>query len=163
MALSVLMLVNQLDIGGTETHVLSLAEQLCKEGVQVTIGTAGGVLEAALSQPPFDIFHLPFESDDPVHSEYQALITQMKELVESRGINLIHAHSIAALKVAVQVSQETLLPVVATIHGKFYPPRILRAVGPLPQGDRGEQPGGHLVGQGYRLPPAADRSDSQWH
>jgi glycosyltransferase involved in cell wall biosynthesis len=127
-ALSVLMLVNQLDIGGTETHVLSLAEQLCKEGVQVTIGTAGGVLEAALSQPPFDIFHLPFESDDPVHSEYQALITQMKELVESRGINLIHAHSIAALKVAVQVSQETLLPVVATIHGKFYPPRILRGL-----------------------------------
>ena len=30
-ALTILMLVNQLDIGGTETHVLSLAKQLKKE------------------------------------------------------------------------------------------------------------------------------------
>ena len=63
-----------------------------------------------------------------VDDRNQALINEMKELVESKAINLIHAHSIAALKVAVQVSQETLVPVVATIHGKFYPPRILRGL-----------------------------------
>ena len=43
-------------------------------------------------------------------------------------MNLIHAHSIAALKVAVQVSEETLIPAVATVHGKFYPTRRLRGL-----------------------------------
>jgi glycosyltransferase involved in cell wall biosynthesis len=114
------MLVNQLDIGGTETHVLSLAKQLKKEGVKVIIGTAGGALLDAFSASDIEVVHLPFQSDNPVYAEYKTLLQKTKELVEEKGVNLIHAHSIAALKVAVQVSEETLVPTVATIHGKFY-------------------------------------------
>ena len=44
MALTVLMLVNQLDIGGTETHILCLAKGLKEVGVTVVVGTAGGDL-----------------------------------------------------------------------------------------------------------------------
>jgi glycosyltransferase involved in cell wall biosynthesis/GT2 family glycosyltransferase len=127
-ALTVLMLVNQLDVGGTETHVLSLAKQLKKEGVNVVIGTAGGVLLDGYSESQLEIAHLPFKSDNPVYSEYKLLLEKAKELVVTHSVNLIHAHSIAALKVAVQVSDETLVPTVATIHGKFYPPRRLRGL-----------------------------------
>lgn len=127
-SLTVLMLVNQLNIGGTETHVLSLAKQLSREGVNVIIGTSGGVLADAHAAGPFEIVHLPFKSDNPVGSEYQILLGQTKELVQAKQISIIHAHSIAALKVAVQVSEETLVPTVATIHGKFYPPRRLRGL-----------------------------------
>ena len=128
MALTILMLVNQLDIGGTETHVLSLAKQLKKEGVKVIIGTAGGALLDSFSASDIEVVHLPFQSDNPVYAEYKTLLQKTKELVEEKGINLIHAHSIAALKVAVQVSEETLVSTVATIHGKFYPPRRLRGL-----------------------------------
>ena len=128
MDLTVLMLVDQLNIGGTETHVLSLAKELNRTGVRVILGTAGGILLDAMQAGMAEAVRLPFKSDDPVHEEYQQLLEKAKELVETRAVDLIHAHSIAALKVAVQVSQETLVPTVATIHGKFYPPRKLRGL-----------------------------------
>jgi len=122
------MLVNQLNIGGTETHVLSLARGLTRAGVKVIIGTSGGVLVDAFSNNRIEIVNLPFKSDDPVYDEYKVLLEKTKELVQTKNVNLIHAHSIAALKIAVQVSEETLVPTVATIHGKFYPPRKLRGL-----------------------------------
>lgn len=122
------MLVNRLNIGGTETHVLSLAKQLKKEGVDVIIGTGGGQLEPLFLDSGLEIAHLPFETDNPVYSEYKLLLEKTKLLVQERNVNLIHAHSIAALKVGVQVSDETLVPCIATIHGKFYPPRQLRSL-----------------------------------
>src|SRR5690554_149056 len=100
------MLVNRLNIGGTETHVLSLAKQLKKEGVDVIIGTGGGPLEPLFLGSGLEIAHLPFETDNPVYSEYKLLLEKTKQLVQERSVNLIHAHSIAALKVGVQVSDE---------------------------------------------------------
>jgi len=127
-SLTVLMLVNRLNIGGTETHVLSLAKQLKKEGVDVIIGTGGGPLAPLFLGSGLEIAHLPFQTDNPVYSEYKLLLEKTKQLVQERSVNLIHAHSIAALKVGVQVSDETLVPCTATIHGKFYPPRQLRSL-----------------------------------
>ncbi len=128
MALTVLMLVNQLDIGGTETHILCLAKGLKEVGVTVVVGTAGGDLLDTFLDSGIEVAQLPFKTDNPVYSEYKVLLEKTKELVQTRNVNLIHAHSIAALKVAVQVSEETLIPAVATVHGKFYPTRRLRGL-----------------------------------
>ena len=122
------MLVDQLNIGGTETHVLSLAKELSRKGVKVILGTAGGVLLDAFTDDSVEVIPLPFKSDDPVYDEYRTLLEKTKNLVQTKHVQLIHAHSIAALKVAVHVSQETLVPTVATIHGKFYSPRKLRGL-----------------------------------
>ncbi len=128
MDLTILMLVDQLNIGGTETHVLSLAKELSRKGVKVILGTAGGVLLDAFTDDSVEVIPLPFKSDDPVYDEYRTLLEKTKNLVQTKHVQLIHAHSIAALKVAVHVSQETLVPTVATIHGKFYSPRKLRGL-----------------------------------
>ena len=109
LALTVLMLVDQLNVGGTETHVLSLAKQLVQEGVEVLIGTGGGPLLDTFENSGLEVVYLPFQSDDPVAHEYQELLKRTKELVMARKVNLIHAHFIAGLKIAVQVSQERLL------------------------------------------------------
>ena len=128
LALTILMLVDQLNVGGTETHVLSLAKQLVQEGVEVLIGAGGGPLLDTFENSGLEVVYLPFQSDDPVAQEYQELLTRTKELVIGRKVNLIHAHFIAGIKIAVQVSQELLVPAVATIHGTFYPPRKLRGL-----------------------------------
>lgn len=128
MALTILMLVDQLNVGGTETHVLSLAKQLQLEGVRVLIGTSGGPLLDTFERSGLEVLHLPFRSDDPVGKEYQALLERMRELILSREVSLLHTHSIAGIKVAVQAGQELLVPTVATIHGTFYPPRKLRGL-----------------------------------
>lgn len=128
MNLTILMLIDQLNVGGTETHVLSLAKQLTHEGIKVIIGTSGGPLLDTFENSGLEVVYVPFQRDDPVAQEYQVLLEKTKELVLTRRIDLIHAHSIAGLKVAVQVSQELLVPTVATVHGKFYPPRKLRGL-----------------------------------
>ena len=122
------MLIDQLNVGGTETHVLSLAKQLLQEGVNVLIGTSGGPLLDTFERSGLDVVHFPFLSDDPVGKEYQGLLEKMRELITSREVSLLHTHSIASLKVAVQAGQELLVPTVATIHGTFYPPRKLRGI-----------------------------------
>lgn len=128
MALTILMLIDQLNVGGTETHVLSLARQLRQEGVTVLIGTSGGPLLDTFEKSGLEVVHLPFRSDDPVGKEYQESLEKVRELIASREVSLLHTHSIAGLKVAVQAGQELLIPTVATIHGKFYPPRKLRGI-----------------------------------
>ncbi|NMA60266.1 MAG: glycosyltransferase [Firmicutes bacterium] len=125
---TILMLIDQLNVGGTETHVLSLTKQLIQEGVKVVIGTSGGPLLDTFESSGLEVAYLPFQSDDPIGEEYQALLKKTKELVKEKGVDLLHAHSIAGLKVAVQVGQELLVPTIATIHGKFYPPRKLRGL-----------------------------------
>ena len=58
MDLTVLMLVDQLNIGGTETHVLSLAKELNRTGVRVILGT-GGILPMPC-KPAWPGARLPF-------------------------------------------------------------------------------------------------------
>ncbi len=128
MKLTILMLVDQLNVGGTETHVLSLAKELVRQGIEVIIGSSGGPLLHIFEHSGLEVVYLPFQSDDPVAQEYQDLLVKTKELVTVRKVDLIHAHFIAGLKVAVQVSQELLVPAVVTIHGTFYPTRRLRGL-----------------------------------
>lgn len=128
MDLTILMLIDQLNVGGTETHVLSLAKQLMNEGVKVIIGTRGGPLIDTFHNSGLEVAYLPFGSDNPVAREYQELLEKTKDLVLGREVKLIHAHSIASLKIAVQISDELLVPTVATIHGKYYSPRKLRGL-----------------------------------
>lgn len=78
-----------------------MAKQLKREGVNVIIGTACGALLDVFTDSGLEVAHLPFETDNPVYAEYKALLDKTKELVQTRNANLIHAHSIAALKVAV--------------------------------------------------------------
>ena len=83
MALTVLMLVNQMNIGGTETHILSLAKQLTNEGVNVIIGTAGGVLLDAVTDSQSEIVQLPFKAMIR-RFEYRVLLEKNKELVQTK-------------------------------------------------------------------------------
>lgn len=63
---TILMLIDQLNVGGTETHVLSLTKQLFQEGVKVVIGTSGGPHLDTFESSGLEVAYLPFQSDDPV-------------------------------------------------------------------------------------------------
>jgi len=90
---TILMLIDQLNVGGTETHVLSLTKQLFQEGVKVVIGTSGGPLLDTFESSGLEVAYLPFQSDDPIGEEYQALLKKTKELVKEKGVDLLHADS----------------------------------------------------------------------
>ncbi|HHT73553.1 MAG TPA: glycosyltransferase [Firmicutes bacterium] len=126
--LNILMLVDSLGIGGTETHVLAIAKVLQKKGHNVIIGTGGGPMASRYKDAGLEVFLMPFQSDNPLYTNYTALLDQTRKLVRERQIQLIHAHQIAGLKVAAQIWQELLVPLVFTIHGMFYPRRRLQSL-----------------------------------
>ena len=47
--MKVLLLIDGLDIGGAETHVLTLARALKKKGVDISLISAGGAFAKALT------------------------------------------------------------------------------------------------------------------
>ncbi|HKM43766.1 MAG TPA: glycosyltransferase, partial [Limnochordia bacterium] len=71
---------------------------------------------------------MSFQSDNPLHTNYTTLLDQARLIIKEHNIQLIHAHQIAGLKIAAQISQEFLVPVVFTAHGMFYPPRQLQSL-----------------------------------
>ena len=45
-----------------------------------------------------EVFLMPFQSDNPLYTNYTALLDQTRKLVRERQIQLIHAHQIAGLR-----------------------------------------------------------------
>ncbi|NMB01935.1 MAG: glycosyltransferase [Firmicutes bacterium] len=126
--LNVLMIIDSLNIGGTETHVLALAKALKTRGHNVIIGSSGGPLTQQFVRAGLEVKVMSFQSDNPLYTNYTTLLEQTRTIVEEHKIDLIHAHLIAGLKIAAQISQEFLIPVVFTAHGMFYPRRQLQSL-----------------------------------
>lgn len=126
--LNILMLVDSLGIGGTETHVLAMASALKDRNHRVIIGTSGGPMAQRFHQAGLTMIQLPFQTDNPLFTNYTTLLNMTRSIIDEHEIDLIHAHQIAGLKVAVQISQELLVPVIFTVHGMFYPRRHLQAL-----------------------------------
>lgn len=125
---NILMIIDSLGVGGTETHVLAIAKSLKKRGHRVIIGTGGGPLTNLFRNVGLEIRTMSFQSDNPLHTNYTTLLEQTRSIIQDYDIQLIHAHQIAGLKIAAQVSQERLIPVVFTAHGMFYPRRQLQSL-----------------------------------
>ncbi|MGI6037821.1 MAG: glycosyltransferase [Limnochordia bacterium] len=122
----ILMLVDSLALGGTETYVYTLAKELIARGHQIVIGTNGGFFSDLFAATGAPIEHLPFKSDNPLYTDYTGLLRRVRQIIKKYDIQLIHAHFIAGLKIGAQIAQETLLPLVMTVHGMFYPWRRLQ-------------------------------------
>lgn len=126
--LNILMLVDSLGIGGTETHVLAIAKTLNERNHNVLIGTRGGPMTQRYHQAGLDIITMPFQTDNPLFTNYTELLNQTRAIVKEHDIHIIHAHQIAGLKIASQISQELLIPLIFTVHGMFYPRRRLQGL-----------------------------------
>lgn len=127
-SLNILMIIDSLNIGGTETHVLALAKALKARGHNIIVGTSGGPLTQTFVRAGLEVKIMSFQSDNPLSTNYTTLLAQTRAIIEEYEIDLIHAHLIAGLKIATQISQEFLIPVVFTAHGMFYPRRQLQGL-----------------------------------
>ena len=125
-SLTILMLVDALNIGGVETHVLTLGKELSRRGHRIIVGTAGGPLLDTCRAAGLKTVSLPFRNDDPVGPELSELLTRTRRLIESEGVDVLHAHLISGMKIAAQAAQETTVPLILTVHGAFYPLKELR-------------------------------------
>jgi len=88
---SVLMLPMSLDIGGAETHVVSLSKGLKSLGWQVYVASHGGQRVRDLEAAGIPHFYAPLHSRWPLNMARAYRV--ISRLVDTYQIDLIHAHA----------------------------------------------------------------------
>ncbi|HHV79228.1 MAG TPA: glycosyltransferase family 4 protein [Firmicutes bacterium] len=113
----VLLAAMSLDLGGAETHVVTLAKELLRDGHRVVVASGGGRLvhELTAAGIPHEIVSLnsrnPFKVLRSVHAIHQ--------LCRTNQIQLMHAHARIPAWVCNMVSRKARIPVVVTYHGVY--------------------------------------------
>ena len=120
--MKILMIAEGMDIGGAETHVLTLIRALMKRGDTVTLLSMGGRYREELRKEGVRCIDVPSGKRDPL-SLYACAHTLRRLMRE--GYDCIHAHTrgMAAL-----VRYTTSMPLVVTAHLDFPVGPIRRAL-----------------------------------
>ncbi|SHI90452.1 Glycosyltransferase involved in cell wall bisynthesis [Clostridium cavendishii DSM 21758] len=119
--LKVLLALDTLNIGGTETHVLSLAKELIKSNVNVVILSNEGPLSQEFQKLNCKIYTIKFPLT--IINDYNENISyknKIKEIVVKENINIIHAHQSPSGAICIDVAKDLRIPSIFTVHGLYY-------------------------------------------
>ncbi|MGL4800946.1 MULTISPECIES: glycosyltransferase [Peptostreptococcaceae] len=119
--MNVLLVLDRLNIGGTETHVLSLATELINKGVNVIIMADKGGLSEAFEKLECKIYNVSFPfsiiKDTKTKKRY---LDRIKQIIKKEKINIAHIHQSPSGALCLEVCKELGIGCVATIHGLYY-------------------------------------------
>jgi glycosyltransferase involved in cell wall biosynthesis len=126
----VLLAAMALDLGGAETHVISLAHELHRRGHRVVVVSAGGRLVTRLTERGIPHLYAPLASHSPVDMARAYWI--LRQIIQTHQIGLVHAHArIPAWLVSLALKGRSV-PFVTTYHGVYkagFPWRYLTTFG----------------------------------
>ena len=131
--MKVLMLIDSLDIGGAETHVLLLSSYLNKMGCSVTVASSGGALVERLKQVGVKHIYLPMFNFDKASSKekfteqsptfYLKKIilfkSKLRKIIELERPDVLHAHTRKTAFLASGICKKAHVPLVCTAHAMF--------------------------------------------
>ena len=119
----ILLVVDALYIGGTETHVLTLAKELIKNNVFVSIAAKKtGTLLSAFEALQCPIYDIDFPRTVGLgKSNETKLISEIEHIIELENISHIHIHQTPSGYLAGKAAKNKDIPTVLTIHGTYYP------------------------------------------
>ncbi|MBC8060817.1 MAG: glycosyltransferase [Clostridiaceae bacterium] len=117
----VLLTMDSMNIGGTETHVLTLATELIRVGISVVILSNKGVLYEDFTKLGCTIYTMQFPLTI-IDSKSSAIVykDKIKKIIKSEGINVIHAHQSPSGALCIDVAKDLNIPCVFTVHGLYY-------------------------------------------
>jgi len=124
------MVIDQFNIGGTETHVFALARALQKQGIEVVIAGKYGRMLSRFAGAGLPCYEIDFvldnhEVDDINHTRYTEIIAS---IIERESIDLIHGHQFPSGYPAFQAASRKRIPFVFTVHGNYYDEVFLRRI-----------------------------------
>ena len=119
----ILLVVDALYVGGTETHVLTLAKELIKNNIFVSIAAnkTGSLLNSfeALNCP---IYHIDFPRTIELAKKHEMeLIGQIEKIITAENISHVHLHQTPSGYLAGKAAKNKGIPTVLTVHGTYYP------------------------------------------
>jgi len=114
---TILQVVPRLDAGGSELATIEIAQALCRVGARALVATEGGGMAEEVARAGGEIVTLPVASKSPF--TILANISRLTQLIEARGVDLVHARSRAPAWSAFLAARRTGKPFVTTYHGAY--------------------------------------------
>lgn len=119
--LNVLLVIDRFNIGGTETHVLSLAEELINKGINVVVMANEGPLCVEFEKLNCKIYNVDFPlyivTDSREKYRYE---NEIKKIIKEEKINLVHGHQSPSGALCIDICNKMGVACVFTIHGLYY-------------------------------------------
>lgn len=115
--MNILLVAMGLDIGGAETHVVSLAKKLKRKGHYPVVISSGGIYEQELISE--QIPHYKAELAEKGLKATADSIKVMKNVIRKEKIDLIHAHGRIPAFIGKIISIIKNTPFMTTAHAKF--------------------------------------------
>ncbi len=92
--MNVLLLIDALEIGGAETHVVTLAKGLTRAGHRVSVLSEGGTLEGSLRAQGVRLLHFPARICGVAFAfSLPALVGYLRQLQKQYRFDVMHAHT----------------------------------------------------------------------
>ncbi|SFK94752.1 Glycosyltransferase involved in cell wall bisynthesis [Paenibacillus sp. 1_12] len=126
--LRILMVIDQFNIGGTETYTLSLTRELLKKGATVVLVGKKGKLLGHFLGLGCSYYELDFVLDtyEPDSQNRELYIKFLQSIIAAERIDLVHGHQIPSGSIAITAADWMNVPFVFTVHGTYYDPEFLQ-------------------------------------
>ncbi len=113
----ILILTDNMDAGGAETHILTLTNGLISRGHTVFIASRGG--RAARKAKKLGARHVKIDLASHSPNSLPKAYIMLYALCKRCRIDVIHAHARMAALIGTNVARRLRLPLVTTAHAKF--------------------------------------------
>lgn len=114
--MKVLMLIDSIDIGGAETHLINLVKKLKENNVTPFVVSNGGIYERNLIKQNIKHYKLPVMSKNPIY--FLKNIYKIRSIVKQKNIDIIHAHGRLPSFLGECVSKGINVKFMTTAHAK---------------------------------------------
>ncbi len=111
------MLTDKMDCGGAETHLLTLAAELCRRGHRVCVASSGGALVTGLLEAGVEHIVLPLNSHSP--QSMGKSIFGLWSLLKKGGFDIVHSHARLPSLLVSHLCKRLDICFVTTVHASF--------------------------------------------
>jgi glycosyltransferase involved in cell wall biosynthesis len=114
--MKILMMIDTIDIGGAETHLVNLVQVLNENNVECFVTSSGGIYEETLLKDEIPHLKLNVKSKNPVN--IIKIIIILIKFVNKNNIDIIHSHGRMPAFIGSVVSKLTNTRFLTTAHAK---------------------------------------------
>jgi polysaccharide pyruvyl transferase CsaB len=111
------MVLNGLDIGGAETHVVELSKELTRRGHEIIIASNGGVFEKEIGAAGIRHVQLPLHKRDA--RKMLAAYFGLKRLIQEGNFDLVHVHARIPAFICGLIRKTVKFRFITTAHWTF--------------------------------------------
>ncbi len=115
--LNVLLSLMQLEIGGAETHVVELAKELKRKGINPIVTSNGGAYEKELKEAGIKHYCVPLQNKNPINMLKS--VYRLKHIIRRENIDIVHSHARIPSFILGGLHKRMKFPFVTTAHWVF--------------------------------------------